>query len=52
MSSNRDATDQADDARPPAPRWVKVFGILIALFVVVFAIVHLTGNGMGNHRLR
>jgi hypothetical protein len=52
MSSKQAATDPANDVRPPTPRWVKVFGILIGLFVVTVGILHLTGHGMGNHGLK
>ena len=41
--------DPDSDFRPPTPRWVKVFGVLIGLFIVTVVILHLTGNGMGNH---
>ena len=34
---------------PGTPRWVKVFGIIIAVLVAVFVITHLTGRGMGGH---
>lgn len=29
------------------PRWVKVFGIIAFVFVVLFVILHLTGNSLG-----
>ena len=31
------------------PRWVKIFVILFVVLVVVFVILHLTGNGFGDH---
>ena len=34
---------------PPAPRWVKVWGIIFLVFVLLFAVVHLTGHGPGGH---
>jgi hypothetical protein len=37
---------------PPAPRWVKVFGILIGVLLVIVIILHLIGRGMGNHGIR
>lgn len=32
---------------PPAPRWVKVSGIIVLLLVLVLVILHVTGNGFG-----
>ncbi len=34
---------------PGAPRWVKVFGIIVVAFVLVFVVQHLTGGGMRGH---
>jgi hypothetical protein len=34
-----------------APRWVKAFGIVAILAVLLFAILHLTGHGLGDHTL-
>lgn len=34
---------------PPAPRWVKVFGIIAIVLVALFIILHLTGRGFGGH---
>lgn len=31
------------------PRWVKVFVIIIIMLVLLFVILHLTGNGFGEH---
>ena len=48
--------DANDDARgesggyPGTPRWVKVFGIIVIVLVLVFVIVHLMGGGLGDHR--
>jgi hypothetical protein len=40
---------QSDPESPPGiPRWVKVFGIIFIILVLVFVILHLTGNGLGN----
>jgi uncharacterized cupredoxin-like copper-binding protein len=36
---------------PSIPRWVKVFGIIAIVLVVVFVILHLTGHGFGSHTL-
>jgi hypothetical protein len=32
------------EAPPGAPRWVKVFGIVAIVLVLLFAGLHLTGN--------
>ena len=37
----------SDDA--PTPRWVKLLGIAAVVFVVAFAVLHLTGHGGGHH---
>lgn len=34
---------------PGAPRWVKVAGIIVLVLVLVFAVVHISGHGIGNH---
>jgi hypothetical protein len=31
------------------PRWVKVFVLIAIILVVLFVIMHLTGNGFGDH---
>jgi hypothetical protein len=31
------------------PRWVKVFGIIVIVLVLLFVILHLTGNSLGGH---
>ena len=31
------------------PRWVWVFGIIVIVLVLLFAILHLTGRGLGGH---
>ncbi|MEP7003827.1 MAG: hypothetical protein ABI888_04740 [Chloroflexota bacterium] len=33
----------------PTPRWVKTFAVIALVLVVLFVILHLTGNGMGGH---
>lgn len=39
-----------DRGSPPGtPRWVKVFGIIAVLLVLLFVILHLTGNYPGGH---
>jgi hypothetical protein len=34
---------------PRTPRWVKAFVITAVILVVAFAVLHLTGGGMGSH---
>lgn len=34
---------------PRTPRWVKTFITAAVILVVAFAILHLTGGGMGSH---
>jgi hypothetical protein len=37
-----------DDGSPPStPRWVKVFGIIAIVLVLLIGILHLTGNSLG-----
>ncbi len=33
------------------PRWVKGFVILFIILVLMFVIMHLSGNGFGNHMI-
>ena len=48
---------RGDDARPGAdrtsaagtPRWVKAFGGVALILVLVFAALHLTGHSLGGH---
>jgi hypothetical protein len=35
-------------APPSTPRWVKVFGIIFIVLVLLFVILHLSGNGLSN----
>jgi hypothetical protein len=37
------------EAAPSTPRWVKVFGIIFIILIVLFVILHLTGNRFRNH---
>ncbi len=32
-----------------APRWVKVFGVVTLILLVVFVALHLTGHQLGGH---
>jgi hypothetical protein len=34
---------------PSTPRWVKVFGIVVIVLVLLFVILHLMGGGFGGH---
>lgn len=34
---------------PSTPRWVKVFGIIALVLILLFVILHLTGNNFGGH---
>ena len=36
-------------AYPGTPRWVKVFGSVAVIALVVFAVVHLAGGGFRHH---
>jgi hypothetical protein len=47
--TNVTSNNAENEVKPPTPRWVKVFAIVIGLFVVVVVILHLTGNGPGSH---
>lgn len=47
MSTDRPRPDRLPTTS--TPRWVKMFGIVAAILVVLFVILHLTGNGMGGH---
>ena len=49
MTTDREAPAGAG-APPPAPRWVKAFGVVIVILVLAFIVLHLTGNSLGNHR--
>ena len=44
-------TQAGPDRGSPAgtPRWVKVFGIIALALVLLFVILHLTGNSPGGH---
>jgi len=33
------------------PRWVKVFGVITIVLILLFVALHLTGNGLGGHAL-
>jgi len=37
------------ESPPGTPRWVKVFGIAVIILLLLFGILHLTGNHLGGH---
>jgi hypothetical protein len=39
----------ATDETPGTPRWVKVFGIVAVILVLLFIALHVTGRGLGGH---
>ena len=57
--SDQTATKDTPVADPPSspdsngdtgtPRWVKVFGIVALVLVLLFVILHLAGGGLGRH---
>jgi hypothetical protein len=42
LGSNRESP-------PGTPRWVKVFGIIAILLILLFVVLHLSGNRFQNH---
>lgn len=38
-----------NDTPPPVPRWVLACGIIAAVLIVAFVLVHLAGGGFRNH---
>ena len=40
------------DETAGAPRWVKVFGIIVIVLALLFVILHLTGGGLRGHKCR
>jgi hypothetical protein len=44
-----DSDADAGDETPGTPRWVKVFGIIAIILVLLFVILHVTGRGLGGH---
>ena len=39
------------ESPPSTPRWVKVFGVIVIVLILLFVILHLTGHGLGGHTL-
>jgi hypothetical protein len=42
-------TDPENKPEQGTPRWVKVFGAIAVVLVVVFLVAHLAGGGMHGH---
>lgn len=40
-------TDRDEESITPAPRWVRVFGVVAILLVLAFVVRHLVGGGFG-----
>jgi hypothetical protein len=50
LPSNPDSNgNTGDNGYTGTPRWVKVFGIIFIVLVLLFVILHLTGRGLGDH---
>jgi hypothetical protein len=37
------------ESRPSTPRWVKVSVVIAIIMILLFVILHLTGNSFGGH---
>jgi hypothetical protein len=46
-----DSNSETGDENTGTPRWVKVFGIIAVVLLLLFVILHLTGGGLGGHLL-
>jgi len=44
-----DVPSPAGNQPRATPRWVKAFGIIGIVLVLLFVILHLTGRGFGDH---
>lgn len=49
MAELPSSSDPDDDDSGDTPRWVKVFGIIGAVIVLLFVILHVAGRGLGGH---
>ena len=49
MTVPREDEPRDADVPPPAPRWVKLFGLATVVVIVVFALIHLAGRGFHGH---
>ncbi|MEO8217298.1 MAG: hypothetical protein ABI718_09455 [Acidobacteriota bacterium] len=41
--------DDAGDAAPPMPRWVRMLGVIAIILVLTFVISHLAEGGFSHH---
>jgi len=41
-------TEPDPEAPPGVPGWVRVFGIVLLVLVLMLVVLHLTGNGFAN----
>jgi hypothetical protein len=48
-SSYTDSNGDTGNDTPGMPHWVKMFGIVAIILVLLFVILHLTGRGLGGH---
>lgn len=44
-----DESPESDGPTAGMPRWVKVFAVVAAIFVVLLVVMPLTGHGPGRH---
>ena len=49
VHGNATPVPSLNDAAPRVPRWVRVFGIITGVIVVLFAIFHFAGGGFQNY---
>ncbi|MBL0385581.1 hypothetical protein JJB07_02865 [Tumebacillus sp. ITR2] len=52
LATEEDMNKPDYGSNPGTPRWVKVSGVISLLLVLLFVILHLTGNsfgGLGHH---
>ncbi len=47
MSKTQAASERPSP--PRIPRWVKIFGLIIIILILLFGVLHLTGNSLGGH---
>lgn len=50
MPGEPDVRRESQSAEEGTPRWVKVFGGLFIVLILVVIVLHLMGRGMGGHR--
>jgi hypothetical protein len=50
-SESSDDTNVGRESPPAAPRWVKVFGIIALVLLVLFVARHLTSGGFRGHTM-